>query len=108
MMCKVRQQFISKPNTPRAHSGPVRIFGAVWGVRGVAEFKLRLQADFFSHFTRPAPQAGVRRMKISAKKDPKSVPKIDIWALRDQIFEISGGFLRSLNFDEFSIGEKSA
>ena len=45
-MCKVRQQFISNPNTPRAHSGPVRIFGAVWGVWGVAEFKLRLQADF--------------------------------------------------------------
>ena len=31
------------------------IFGAVWGVWGVAEFKLRLQADFFSRFTRPAP-----------------------------------------------------
>ena len=46
-------------------------------------------------------------MKINAKMDPKSVPKIDIWALRDQIFEISGGFLWSLNFDEFSIGEKS-
>ena len=47
-------------------------------------------------------------MKIDAKMDPKSVLKIDIWALRDQIFEISGGFLRSLNFNEFSIGEKSA
>ena len=37
-------------------------FRAVWGERGVAEFKLRLQADFFSHFTRHAPQAGVRRI----------------------------------------------
>ena len=33
-------------------------FGAVWGVWGVAEFKLRLQADFNLAFTRPAPQAG--------------------------------------------------
>ena len=47
-------------------------------------------------------------MKIDAKIDPKSDPKIDIWALRGQIFEIWGCFLGSLNFDEFSIGEKSA
>ena len=40
MICKVRQQFISKPNTPRAQSGPVRIFG--WpgdiGGTGVTRF----------------------------------------------------------------------
>ena len=47
-------------------------------------------------------------MKIDAKMDPKSDPKIDIWALRGQTFELLGGFLRSLIFDEFSIGEKSA
>ena len=57
------------------------IFGAVWGVWGVAEFRLRLQADFFSHFTRHAPQAGVRRMKIYAQMDPKSHPKIAVWAI---------------------------
>ena len=28
-------------------------FGAVWGERGVAEFKLRLQADFNSSFHTP-------------------------------------------------------
>ena len=33
-----------------------------FGGFGVAEFKLRLQADFNLAFTRPAPQAGVRRM----------------------------------------------
>ena len=108
MICKVRQHFISNPNTPRAHSGPVRIFGAVWGVWGVAEFKLRLQADFNLGFTRPAPQAGVRRMKIHAKMDPKSDPQIDIWALRGEIFEILGCFLRSRIFEGFLIGEKSA
>ena len=43
-------------------------------------------------------------MKIDAKMDPK----IDIWALRGQICEILGGLLRSLIFDEFSIGKKSA
>ena len=64
---------VSKPNTPRAHSGPVRIFGAVWGERGVAEFKLRLQADFNLGFTRPAPQAGVRRIKNQSKIDAKSM-----------------------------------
>ena len=47
-------------------------------------------------------------MKIDAKMDPKSNPKIDIWALRDQIFEILGGFLKSQIFDGFLIGEKSA
>ena len=73
MICKVRQQFISKANTPRAHSGPVRIFGAVWGVWGVAEFKLRLQADFNLGFTRPAPQAGVRRIKIDEKINANSM-----------------------------------
>ena len=73
-------------------------FGAVRGERGVAEFKLRLQADFNSRFTRPAPQAGVRRMKIYAQTDPKSHPKIDIWAIRGSIFEVLGGFGRSLIF----------
>ena len=29
------------------------LFGAVWGERGVAEFKLRLQADFNSGFHTP-------------------------------------------------------
>ena len=47
-------------------------------------------------------------MKIDAKMDPKSNPKLDIWALRGQIFEILGCFLRSQIFDGFSIGEKSA
>ena len=47
-------------------------------------------------------------MKIDAKMDPRSGPKIDIWALRGQIFEILGGFLKSLIFDGFLIGEKSA
>ena len=51
------------------------IFGAVWGVWGVAEFKLRLQADFFSHLTRPAPQAGVRRMQNDAKMEPTWEPE---------------------------------
>ena len=48
-------------------------FGAVWGERGVAEFKLRLQADFNSHFTRHAPQAGVRRTTMEPKWRPKSI-----------------------------------
>ena len=47
-------------------------------------------------------------MKIYAKMDSKSNPKLDIWALRGQIFEILGCFLRSQIFDGFLIGEKSA
>ena len=47
-------------------------------------------------------------MKIDAKMDLKSDPKIDIWALRGLIFEIWGCFLRSQIFDGFLIGEKSA
>ena len=74
------------------------IFGAVWGVWGVAEFKLRLQADFFSHFTRHAPQAGVRRMKIYAQMDSKSHPKIDIWPIRGRTFEVLGSVLRNAIF----------
>ena len=83
-------------------------FGAVWGERAVAEFKLRLHADFFSRLTRHAPQAGVRRMNIYTKNDPKSEPKIEVWAIRGPTFEVLGWFLRSLIFDEFSDGEKSA
>ena len=67
----------------------------------MAEFKLRLQADFFSRFTRPTPQAGVRRMKIYAQMDPKSHPKIDIWAIRGPTFEVFGSVLRNAIFDEF-------
>ena len=84
------------------------LFGAVWGERGVAEFKLRLQADFNSHFTRHAPQAGVRRMKIYAQMDPKSHPKIDIWAIRGPTFEVFGRVLRNAILNTFSIGKNLA
>ena len=47
-------------------------------------------------------------MKIYAKMVPKNGPKIDVWAIRGPTFEVLGGFLRSLIFDEFSNGEKSA
>ena len=47
-------------------------------------------------------------MKIDAQMDPKSHPKIDIWAIRASTFEVSGGFGRSLIFDEFSDGGKTA
>ena len=49
------------------------IFWPFRGVRGVAQFKLRLQADFNLGFTRPAPQAGVRRIKNQSKIDAKSM-----------------------------------
>ncbi len=77
------------------------IFGAVWGERGVAEFKLRLQADFNLGFTRPAPQAGVRRMKIYAQMDPKSHPKIAVWAIKGPTFQVFGSVLRNAFFNEF-------
>ena len=47
-------------------------------------------------------------MKIYAQMDPNSHPKIEIWAIRGPTFEVLGGFARSLIFDEFSNGEKSA
>ena len=47
-------------------------------------------------------------MKIHAKIDPKSELKIKVWAIRGPTFEVLGGFLKSLIFDEFSNGEKSA
>ena len=53
------------------------IFGAVWGVWGVAEFKLRLQADFFPSFHTPCTPGGVRRIKNQCKFDArKRVAKI--------------------------------
>ena len=70
-------------------------FGAVWGVRGVAEFKLRLQADFNLGFTRPAPQAGVRRMNIYTKMGPTRDPQIDVRAIRGRTFEVFGRILRN-------------
>ena len=47
-------------------------------------------------------------MKIYAKMDPKSEPKIEVWALEGSIFEVLGGFKRSRIFDEFSIVKKFA
>ena len=47
-------------------------------------------------------------MKNPCQYGPKSDPKIDVWAIRGPTFEVLGAFLRSLIFDEFSIGEKSA
>ena len=35
-------------------------------------------------------------------------PKIDVWAIRGPTFEVLGAFLRSLIFNEFSIGKNSA
>ena len=40
--------------------------------------------------------------------DSQSDPKIEIWALRGQTFEILGGFLSSRIVEGFLIGEKSA
>ena len=40
--------------------------------------------------------------------DTKSEFKIKVWAIRGPTFEVLGGFLKSLIFDEFSNGEKSA
>ena len=77
------------------------IFEAVRGERGVAEFKLRLQADFNLGFTRPAPQAGVRRMKIYAQMDPKIHPQIDVRAIRGRTFEVFGRILKNTIFDDF-------
>ena len=42
------------------------------------------------------------------KKFMKINAKIEVWAIRGPTFEVLGGFLRSLIFDEFSSGEKSA
>ena len=47
-------------------------------------------------------------MKIYAKMDTKSELKIKVWAIRGPTFEVLGRFLKSLIFDEFSNGEKSA
>ena len=40
-------------------------------------------------------------MKIYAKIDPKSDPKIDVWAPRGPTFEVFGSVLRNAIFDEF-------
>ena len=47
-------------------------------------------------------------MKINAKMYTKSEPKIEVWAIRGQTFEVLGGILKSLILYEFSNGEKSA
>ena len=47
-------------------------------------------------------------MKNPCQNGSKSEPKTEVWAIRGPTFEVLGGFLRSLIFDEFSIGEKSA
>ena len=47
-------------------------------------------------------------MKKPCQNGSKSEPKTEVWAIRGPTFEVLGGFLRSLNLYEFSIGEKSA
>ena len=47
-------------------------------------------------------------IKFDVKMNTKGEPKIEVWAIRGPTFEVLGGFLRSLNFYEFSIGEKFA
>ena len=47
-------------------------------------------------------------VKIDAKMDPKSEPKIDVWAIWGPTFEVLGAFLRSAILNEFSIGKRSA
>ena len=37
-------------------------------------------------------------MKIYTKMNPKSHPKIDVWAIRDPTFEIFGRIMRYANF----------
>ena len=38
-------------------------------------------------------------MKNYAKMEPKSEPKINVWAIRGQTFEVLGAFLRSPIFN---------
>ena len=76
-------------------------FGAVWGVWGVADFRQDFRQTSFFHLTRHAPPAGVRRMKIYAQMDPKSHPKIAVWAIKGPTFEVFGSVLRNAIFDEF-------
>ena len=47
-------------------------------------------------------------MKNPCQNGSKSEPKTEVWAIRGATFEVLVGFLRSLIFDEFSNGEKSA
>ena len=46
-------------------------------------------------------------MKIYAQMDPKSHPKIDIWAIRGPTFEVFGSVLRNAIFDDFWGVQKS-
>ena len=45
-------------------------------------------------------------IEIYGQMDPKSHPKIDIWAIRASTFEVLLGFGRTLIFDEFWDGQK--
>ena len=54
----------------------------------------RLQLGFDTRYT----LGEVRRMKIFAQMDPKSHPKIDIWAIRGPTFEVFGNVLRNATF----------
>ena len=47
-------------------------------------------------------------MKKPCQNGSKSEPKTEVWAIRGPTFEVLGGVLRSLMFDEFSNGEKLA
>ena len=40
-------------------------------------------------------------MKIDAQMDPKSHPKINLWAIRGPTFEVFGSVLRNAIFNKF-------
>ena len=47
-------------------------------------------------------------IKNLCQNGSKSEPKTEVWAIRGPTFEVLGGFLRSLIFNEFSNGEELA
>ena len=65
------------------------------GGRGEDSSPFRLTSSLILHALHPG---GVRRIQNEVK--------IELWALRDQIFGILGGFARGQIFDEFLIGLK--
>ena len=80
---------ISKPGRPKG-----RFLGSPGG-RGEDSSPFRLTSSLLLHALHPG---GVRRIQNEVK--------IELWALRDLIFGILGGFARGLIFDEFLIGLK--
>ena len=68
------------------------------GGKGGGWIQYKISERLLLGFHTPCTPGGVRRMKIYAQMEPKSHPKIAVWAIKGPTFEVFGSVLRNAFF----------